>query len=463
VRKLVRITLIFVAIVMIAGVFIRFNTREPMYHGRRLRDWIADLRRRDELARPAREAVLAYGTNAIPYYLKLLRTKPNSPIKNKILGLLEQYHLPSFGLTHEDQRAIGFDGLCLLGLRANAEVPALVKLFRNENDETRATAGRLLFYSGVNGARALTNLLADPNLNNRRDLARMMSSYVNRDWIQVPGPPEEIDTAIRIVIPALISHIADPDQPARVASIQALGLFAREAEKIVPLMARIAQNTNTDRDTRLAALFTLWKYGANSAGARDSLLTAFNDSDPEIIRSAGRALLGIGDAAATAVTARYSELIQSHVFSQDAREEFVLDLGLQGVKARAAVPSLLEVIHLDNGKLRRLATWAVEVIDPEAAADAGLNLMDALATRRSLNGITIESGMIFEPYFTSSNRLASIHALGRGGSPIKESIKSLLSVLKAGDEEVGDKEERREAGIALKKIAPEEAAKAGVE
>jgi len=457
VRKLVRIFLIFVAMVVAAVVvaFVWPSAPEPVYHGRRLRDWIEDARNSDKFIGPAREAVLAYGTNAIPYYLKLLRTKPNPPIIDKILGLLAQHHLPDFGLTNGDQSIIGLDGLILLGPRANAAVPALVKLFRNHNDETRGMAYISLVYSGVDGARALTNLLADPNPNNRRDVARGMVIYTYPEWPGVARePPEDIDAATRILIPALISHIADPDQDARVYSIDALGLFAREAEKIVPLMARIAQNTNTDRDTRLAALFTLRKYGTNSASAHDSLLIAFNESDPEIVRSAGWALLEADEAVATAVSARYSKLIQNPGFSEDDRENFVLELGLKGVNARAVVPALLEVIDHDNGKLRQYATWAVEVMDPEAAAGAGLDLMDALAMRRSKGGYKAP----IEPIFTSSNRLASIHALGRGGSPVKESVKSLLSALK-----VGDDEERREAGIALKKIAPEEAAKAGVE
>jgi len=457
VRKLAWISLIFGVIIAVLAGFIWAIPREPKYHGKRLREWIRESQNGGEGAAEIR----AYGTNAIPFYLKLLRTDSETGLKDKILDFLEEHKWPLFGLSREQitDEDIGCIGLCLLGPEARTAIPALTNLLSARY--VRWLVGASLAATGLEGAKALKNMLQAPSPRLRATAAFFAKEYAHpRESSTDPNTglficsrtPGEVESAAQVLIPALISGANDSDQDARIASIDALGEFARDPEKIVPGLTGIAQNSKNDQPTRIAAITALGRYGSNARSSVASLLTDFNDPDHEVSRAAGLALMRIDDTAAAIVVARYSESIQTESNEVPSREDEILDLGRYGTKARAAVPALLVLIRKGNDELRRAATNALVAIDVEAAAQAGLDLSDVIS------GVGHFEPLANEWHPSLADQLAAVRALGKFGSRAGGSVPPLLWALKYDDPEM-----RREAGIALKKIAPEEAAKAGVE
>lgn len=152
-KKRLRIVIALVVIIAIVLGFIHFATREPMYRGRPLRNWIHEGfagQHRNPAA--AREAVLACGTNAIPFYLKLLQTRPDSRLTDKVLDLLQKHHWPSLGLTRQNDDTsdadIGMEGLCILGPQARSAAPTLVKILGEKDRDQAVQAGYALAHIG---------------------------------------------------------------------------------------------------------------------------------------------------------------------------------------------------------------------------------------------------------------------------------------------------------------------------
>ena len=111
-----------------------------------------------------------------------------------------------------------------------------------------------------------------------------------------------------------------------------------------------------------------------------------------------------------------------------------------GKEAKAAVPALFTAMRNREGYTRYCAAYALSQIEPETAKDAVPILIQQL---------------------NDTNRCIRIHAVRALGEFAQRSKLAVPDLLKALNDR--DKELRFYVGDALKKIAPDVAAKAGVE
>jgi len=301
VRKLVQITLFFVAVIATVVGFIWFVSREPVYQGKRLREWIQGFIDGTDSIN-AVVVVRAYGTNGIPFYLKLLQvTRPG--LKDKLLDILERHNLPRFGLSQGSliDAEIGRLGFTILGPEARSAVPALTKLVLTENltGNHWSPAGLSLAATGLDGAKALTILLHNSNPKLRAHAAFFTEEYAQPFdfWINantgLPYPSissNNVESSAPILVPALIPLATDANREVRIAAIEALGKFACEPEKVMPILTAIVQNLKYDRSTRIEAIRALGEFGSSAKGSIPPLLRVLQNGDTGMRREAGIAL-----------------------------------------------------------------------------------------------------------------------------------------------------------------------------
>lgn len=138
---------------------------EPVYEGRRLSGWLADLdlnSARSPLR--ASQAVRAMGTNALPALLRMLLVE--DPLWKK--GLIALNARQAYVQLHVSQAAVvryrAVDGFRVLGASAKDEVPALMGVLNSPRDvEVRAAAAAALGAIGPAASAAIPMLLKAAN------------------------------------------------------------------------------------------------------------------------------------------------------------------------------------------------------------------------------------------------------------------------------------------------------------
>jgi hypothetical protein len=144
-----------VATGLVLGHFL--SRREPVYQGKRLTEWLQQdeagflLGRNQDQGRQAEAAIRAIGTNAIPIYLKLIRTK-ESPLVVKFLRFMPRRWLSRLRVPQRqdyqwkifNRRSLGAVGFGALREKAAPAVPTLIGLLKAKDPETRQLAERAL-------------------------------------------------------------------------------------------------------------------------------------------------------------------------------------------------------------------------------------------------------------------------------------------------------------------------------
>jgi len=218
-------------------------------------------------------------------------------------------------------------------------------------------------------------MMYDPRLERRLLAARIAGDYAFQgEFPAVPRSDAEIENSARILMPALISRLTDPDTHVRYQAIFSIAPFARMSETVVPILVGIIQSTNESPNMRNVSIYTLGEYGS---------------------------------------------------------------------KAMAATPALVDLTRArdNDDDLPELVVKVLAKISPEAAINAGVSFAILFASESR----------------TKTEEIAVIHALAKSGKSAKDCVKCLILALDSGYPEI-----RHEAALALKKIAPEEAAKTGV-
>jgi len=339
-RKPFLIVLAFAAIVTIVLESEQNASREPMYRGRRLRDWISTGYGKHPDPAVEREAVLACGTNAIPYYLKLLQTRPVSGLKDKLGEFLARHRWPRFGLTSKTDKTddffaaeIGAEGLGILGPAASSAAPALIKLVREGDSDSAVPAGRVLARTGE-GAMLIRNMLCDPRGQKRFIAGFIVGAYADPGELPyTPRSPAEIKQFASILVPVLISRLGGSNFDEFLGD--ALATFAKSSEIVVPALVDSLQNTNNNMTARCSCAWTLREIGPGAKAAVPALLAAFNEPDGGLRRAAGEALTRIDNTAGAEVVKRYTALIQEPNLKIDERSNLVEELGRLEEKSAA--------------------------------------------------------------------------------------------------------------------------------
>ena len=237
-----------VVLVTLAGVmgWQGLRLREPVYHGRRLGDWLA-VYKMEGLAgaetwqvrveqQNADEAVRHAGTNALPILLRMLRAN-DSALKVKCMELAKRQHLIRIKYTPaEELNYRACSGFGVLGAKAQSAVPALIEI-ANQN------------------------------------LSRASRWYAIEALVLVGPPAQE-------AIPLLSGWATNADGSVRSYAINALGRIRAEPERGLPVL--INALNDPDLQIRTAALMSLQGIGPNAKPALPVLVEFLSNAQSGI-------------------------------------------------------------------------------------------------------------------------------------------------------------------------------------
>jgi HEAT repeat protein len=260
--KRLQITLA-VVLVVLAGVILWLALREPepIYQGKPLTSWLTEriYGQMDEYgpepADPARDAIRAIGTNALPVLLKMLHTK-DSPLKGKLIERLNAHSVhPVFNTAENYHRMVRF-GFFALGPLGKSAVPALIDSLNDTDEDVRLSAVDCLGSIGPNAHAAvpvLTRFINDTNLLVRRD------TIINLERIHMNGP---------VVVPILITNLSKSNPFLRHV-IDCLAQFGTQAESAAPVLVQFLSSENYYvREATTNALQQIDPIAAAKAGVK---------------------------------------------------------------------------------------------------------------------------------------------------------------------------------------------------
>jgi hypothetical protein len=320
----------------------RLRTREPVYQGKRLSEWLReaiDNQSGDGLQFPetepaAMDAVRAIGTNGLPALIRMMEAK-DSPLKRTLVELAYFARTPSLirlcpPMAYDLQR-MGAFGLSALGTNASPAVPPLKNLLVKRRSFPALNA---LLFIGRDGVVALSQALTNqvtfpaskpPDL--RRSIIWAFPYYVaTMRGDNIPVPQESIFLGRKYGV---------PKRPNPVTNVDNLARLKLEVEIMLP-----------------------------------SLLQCLNDPDAMVRLSAARALIIIRCGQDKAIPVLVEGLADRNPF---IRLEGALYLGSVGSAATSAVPALVKALRTGDLSVRFEVENALIHIDPVAAAKAGVN------------------------------------------------------------------------------------------
>jgi hypothetical protein len=308
VRKPISIVLVVLLVALIGLVaWLVLPERQPVHRGMPVFAWIRDGYFRSATGvtpQQANEAVLAVGTNGVPYYMSLLETGPDLPLKHRMLEWTYRHVYPRLDLTSADvrlRRAIGACALSILGAQAKEAIPALTNLVTNGEADQKGMAAEALADIGLHGVPFLTNQLINPKSESRTLCFQVLGRYSEPRYLcgqAKPRAPEEVDAAGRILVPMFVAHLNDADTEMQANSITLAGMFAGQPKVVVPILAEHLGNATNTMELRSAALQALGGYGVEAKAAVPMLQQSLQDQDPVIRREAARILKKIDPEAA---------------------------------------------------------------------------------------------------------------------------------------------------------------------
>lgn len=267
---------------------------EPSYKGKPITFWIREgywPRSPSSKITPdqAREAVLAVGTNALPFYVKLLQTPTDSAFKQKFHAWQDQHpwmKLNLMGTMAGQRRFTGSCGIGILGPQAKPAFAAITNLLTTADSDQMACATRALVDIGLEGIGPLTNALVTTNAESRCLAVVALGCFASSSlpWEELPKNREQVDQAAKIIVPILLSCLNDPESNVQACAIQSLGLFGREPGAVVPALTERVNNS-TNITVRVSAVYVLQIYRVDAVSSVPTLVKCLQDPDP-ILRSA---------------------------------------------------------------------------------------------------------------------------------------------------------------------------------
>jgi len=247
-------------VIVLTGLAIYFLfPGEPVYHGKRLNAWVADLHPRVGEARQqeAELALRAIGTNAVPYLLELLQHR-----EPRLLRELRGF----------SQRTKTF-----LRMDPELELPWVAAV---ERDLQWSAAFAALGTSARPAFPTLTNLLLRP------ETASVSASALARIGSEAFGP--------------LSRALESPHPEVRAAAAGALGTMAGDLLRIIPALRTAL--ADSDKFVRINAVVSLGQIAETKPEAvLDDLIRGLRDTSPSVKIFAADFLARLGQRARPAV------------------------------------------------------------------------------------------------------------------------------------------------------------------
>ena len=264
-KLVIRLAVLAVAVGLVVFALVRPAAREPVYHGRPLREWLVEFDHGGGTTNSAaQEAIRAMGTNCLPFLIGYLRSK--DPLFNRLrvslkarlklsarkggeyavfwhcraataCGELGQDGAPAFPAMMEamnDQHAAS-DVAAALSRMLPKSAPVLTNVLATGNIMARSTAawGLTTAYSHPEieemARTALVNALRDPAPGVRMNAASAFMFWNKR---------------LDLVVPELTDALSDPDPSVRGNAATSLGNFGSAAKPAVPELLKLLEDSN---------------------------------------------------------------------------------------------------------------------------------------------------------------------------------------------------------------------------
>ncbi|MDE0184082.1 MAG: HEAT repeat domain-containing protein [Candidatus Poribacteria bacterium] len=373
-------------------------------------------------------------------------TLMGSDAESAVSALIEALRKPNFSV-YRRKMFVDFHDSCVEALVeiGTPAVPALKDVLSDANAELRYHAARTLSNMGYKANPAAIALV--PLLNDEYDKVRIAAASALGGMRSQPVP----DIVINIKKQALERSIQTDD-----------AMLDRAAETAIPdLMKMIGDESNSIRAAAVRALGTL-----GGAAAVPALTVALKDRDDNVRTIAAITLGEIGFPANAAVPTLINKLKKGLYETEGIRVSVVQGLG--GIGTPAAVSGLIEALNDPSGFVRRMSITELARIG-EPVDDIILLLMKTLADTDA--DVRVEGsqalGRIGVPavpalteglsHETLEVRIWSANALSQIEGDIQVAEPVLIQALRDKDKDV-----RRYAAYALKKIGTPEAIKAAI-
>ena len=222
-----------------AGVWLALRPIEPVYEGKSLSVWAEQYGTNHfsysgshpggKLEQEAQIAIRNIGTNAIPFLLSIMHTKP-SPLKQRALNFIptemeERFNLPTI-IDYQNElntrRGWGAAGIIALGSEAKPAIPTLFLMLKDSDAMMRAMAILTFGELGPSAKVALPDLIncAKDSFGGVRMCAIISLGKIREEPKQV--------------VPVLASYLNDKDWNVRVHAVTSLGQFGPEAKLAIP-------------------------------------------------------------------------------------------------------------------------------------------------------------------------------------------------------------------------------------
>ena len=247
-------------ILSLVVLFFRLSPSEPVYEGKRLSAWTADL---DGYAGPkmdgAQRAIRHIGTNAVPYIIQLLRAR-NAPFQARVNQWLSKQSWIKFRFTTpEALRTRGLFACEALGTNARPAIPALAALVYHP-DLSRHAASVLTGF-GPEVIPILTNAVAHPDARVR--------------WGAIAPLARLNDPS---TVPMLLQCLKDPDYNVRAFATEVLGYVAKDPDVAIPALLGSLRDTNSFVRSAAAYRLELWVKYPQAKAAIPLLTRALRDT-----------------------------------------------------------------------------------------------------------------------------------------------------------------------------------------
>lgn len=361
---------ILAATLVIAVVLVISGKREPAYEGRRLTQWLEELRGGPSLSPLAKtNAMLAIrhmGTNAVPYLVTMLHAK-DSRLKTICMDLLSRQRLVDFHFRYDFQRRNdALMGLGVLGPDASGAIPEVAKLVNDRN--LAQMAAYVLHQIGTDAVPALNQALKSTNTWARSQAAGFLGMSGDKGSV-----------------PSLIAALRDPDSITKSKAARALSRFPEQADVIVP--ALIACLDDMEDTFRMNAARSLVPFGEKAKPAFPKLMKMVTSTNYQEGTTAAAVLMRIDSE--VALTAFIKNLESEDL---EIRRRTAWALMITKSKGRPAIPALVKCLRDPDSKLKQNAAVALREIaeEPDVVVPALMeNLTDQDLKVRSVTAIAL--------------------------------------------------------------------------
>jgi len=165
-RRILTVTLLIAAVGFASWLILSSLESEPVYHGKRLGTWLAELDKEMPAANiswtngPAATAIQQIGTNAVPYLRSLLKAR-DSRLKTALITFSSKHPWLGIQLTPaEVLRRRAASAVFCLGSRGSPLMPDIMGMYRSTNYDVALTATVTMERLGYCNPETITAVLA---------------------------------------------------------------------------------------------------------------------------------------------------------------------------------------------------------------------------------------------------------------------------------------------------------------